>query len=376
MYSKFVEDTEKEARRKEEEEKEKAKKEEEEKRCLWVKEREEFEEAMGTHLEKRLDALGVMRGKSVDDGTTGCSSDEVSRLRRENEDLKKKLSEALCHSGDDRVLYLQKEVMELRRQVAGKQVNEDAILALKEEIGELINFEQEIAGLRKEVNLLRDQNARVIAEAGQWKEEALRPGNKRGCVAMQTPDCSNRGTRKPRRSEVLEALKEKRAEAEMKRMEAEKHVMTLEEQMSRLMAGGDNDNAPGGTNLKERLEEVAVRSARKGMKATPRRAGGPAAPAAENGLESSAKKSTHTVANDRAEFVEEQKKQLRMLRKIGLEPLCKEEGVKLGKFEDTICELAEARARKAFGDGKGIPPKQAYEIQEVSEDTSREVSNN
>ncbi|GBG72857.1 hypothetical protein CBR_g12576 [Chara braunii] len=295
--------------------------------------------------------------------------------------------------------------MELRRQVADKQVNEDVILAQKEEIGELkqsvymkINFEKEIVGLRKEVNSLRDQTEHVMAEVGQWKKEALRPDNKRGSVTMQTPDCSNRGTPKPRRSDNVreseqwkeeycnlrslhrlanieaEALKEKRVEAEMKRMEAEKHVKTLKEQMSRLMAGGDKANVSGATNLKERLEEVAVRSARKGLKVMPGRAVDSIQPATEDRTDSVAKKPASATTNDRVEFVE-QKRQLRMLRKIGLEPLCKEEGVKLDKFEETICELAKARARKAFGDDKGWTSKQIGEIHEMSDDASKEVSN-
>ncbi|GBG78313.1 hypothetical protein CBR_g26342 [Chara braunii] len=93
--------------------------------------------------------------------------------------------------------------------------------------------------------------------------------------------------------------------------------------MSKLIVGEDKAKGSGGINLKERLEEAAVRSARKGLKATPGRVGG----------------RTAIDINDRAalKFVEEQKKQLRLLRKAGLEP-----------FEEIVCELAEARARKAF----------------------------
>ncbi|GBG65777.1 hypothetical protein CBR_g52368 [Chara braunii] len=159
----------------------------------------------------------------------------------------------------------------------------------------------EIAGLRKEIGLLREQNERIIVESNLWKEEAARPGNKRGSVVIGTPDGTNRGTPKPRCTGSVrdgetgdrwkeeyrnlrslhrlanieaEALKEKRAEAERKRMEAEKQVKALEEQMSKLTAECGNAKTVGGTNLKERMEEVAVRSVRKGVKATPGRAGG------------------------------------------------------------------------------------------------------
>ncbi|GBG58804.1 hypothetical protein CBR_g204 [Chara braunii] len=344
-----------------------------------------------------------MKGKSVDVSGGDVVNEEAQRLRKENDDLKRKLSEVLCLAGEDRVLYLQNEVMELRRKVGDKQVNEDVITSLKTEISELkqsafmkINFEQEIAGLRKEVSVLRDQNERVVSEAGQWREQALRPGNKWGSVVLQTPEVTNRGSPKPHWTDNVregekwkaeyrnlqslhrlanieaEALKEKRAEAEARRMEAEKQVKVLEEEMRKLMASGErgNEGNIGGTNLKERLEEAALRSARKGVKATPGRMGVRAASSSARPEKELTPKQVATSVNDRTEFTEEQKRQLRMLRKAGLEPMCKEEGVKLGKFEDTVCDLAEARARKAFG-GVAGPSKGTSSIQEVSDDASK-----
>ncbi|GBG74238.1 hypothetical protein CBR_g17948 [Chara braunii] len=276
------------------------------------------------------------------------------------------------------------------------QTSENAILALKTEIGELkqsaivkANFKKEIAGLRKEVNSLREQNERVVAEANhQWKSEALWPGNKRGSAAINTPEPSDRGTPKPRWTDNLrevnkwkdeyknlstlhrlanleaEALKKKRAEIELKRMEAEKQVKDLEARMSELTASGDKRKG-GGTNLKERLEEVAIRSVRRGQKTTPGRIRGVSVGNRNMG-----------DINNRTEYVEERKKQLRLLRKAGLEVYCKEEGIKLGKVEETISELAEARARKIFGETseKGQSAKQKDPVVEVSDDTFHEVS--
>ncbi|GBG88213.1 hypothetical protein CBR_g46781 [Chara braunii] len=319
---------------------------------------------MGERLERRLDALGIGKGKSTGGES---SSEEAVRLRQENEDLKRKLSEALCPVGEDRVRYLQNEVMELRKQVGEKYVNDDAIVALKAEIGELkqsafmkTNFEREIAGLRNEVNSLREQNERVVAEADKWKEQALWPGNKRGSVVLQTPECSNRGSPKPRWTDNVreedkwkveyrnwqslhrlanieaKALKEKRAEAEARRAEVERQVKALEEKMGRLMASREEDKGKtaGGTNLKDRLEEAAIRSVMKGVKATLERTAAKSVPASAPSGSEPVNGQGVTTTNDRAEFVEEQKRQLRMLRKDGLEPLCKEAGVKLGKFED------------------------------------------
>ncbi|GBG84920.1 hypothetical protein CBR_g39381 [Chara braunii] len=273
VYVKYVEDTEREAKKEEEEAREKAKREEEEKLEAWKMEREKFEAAMGERLEKRLEALGIGKGKSVEAVSGDSTMEDVAKLRKENEDLKRKLSEALCLVGDDRVMYLQNEIMELRRKVGEKQFNEDVIAALKTEICELkqssfmkTNFEQEIAGLRKEVNLLRDQNERAVLKIEQWKEEALHPCNKRDSVVLQTLNVSNRGSPKPRWTDNVreedkwkaeyrnlqslhrlanieaEALKEKWAKAEARRMEAEKQVKVLEEKMGQLMASGEKGN--------------------------------------------------------------------------------------------------------------------------------------
>ncbi|GBG62834.1 hypothetical protein CBR_g32418 [Chara braunii] len=280
VYNKYVEDTEREAKKKEEEAKEKARKNEEEKLLALRKEREQFEEAMGERLEKRLDALGIKKGKSAEVVSGDSANEETLRLRKENEDLRRKLNETLCPGGEDRVMYLQNEIMELRRKVGEKRVNEDEIAALKAEIGKLkqsaymkANFKQEILGLRKEVSMPHDQNERVISKAGQWKEQALRTGNKRGSVMLQTPECSNRGSPRPRWTDNVreedkwkveyrnlqnlhrmanieaEALKQKRAEAEARKIEAEKQVKTLEEKMSQLMAGGEKgkEKVVGGT---------------------------------------------------------------------------------------------------------------------------------
>ncbi|GBG62726.1 hypothetical protein CBR_g31743 [Chara braunii] len=191
VYGKYVEDMEREAKKKDKEAREKAKRDEEERISIWKKEREKFEAEMGERLEKRMDALDIVKGKATETDKGNLASEEVAKLRKENEDLKRKLREATCPVGEDRTMYLQGEIMELCQKVGEKQVDEDVITALRAEIGELkrsalmkMNFEEEIAGLREEVNVLRDQNERVVLEIGQWKEQALRLGNKRGSVVL------------------------------------------------------------------------------------------------------------------------------------------------------------------------------------------------
>ncbi|GBG76385.1 hypothetical protein CBR_g22132 [Chara braunii] len=398
-YSKVMEDCEKEAKNREEE-RLRIEREEEGKRLKWKGELEKFEADMGLCLEKKLDELGAfIKGKSTSEvPLTNGSEDELTKLRRENGDLKAKINSFLNKSGDDKVMYLPQEIMELRKQVTSKQASEDAIFALKLEVNEMkrlsnskLDLEKEVANLKKEISSLQGRKDRVTAEANQWKDEALRSGNKRGSVAVCTPDGPARGTPKPRWTDTMrdadkwreeyrnlrnlhqlanveaEALKKKRAEAEAKRMEVELQVKKLEEKMSKLTASGEKGGKGGGTNLKDRMEEVALRSARKGVKVTPGRLAGrsPSSGASQEVAE----------VNDHASFVDGEKNKLRLLRKAGLEPLCKEAGIKLGRFEDTICELAEYRAKIRLGSsfGEGGDAKEACSFVEVDDDSSKEV---
>ncbi|GBG58705.1 hypothetical protein CBR_g106 [Chara braunii] len=369
-----MEDRQKEARKREEEERMRLEREEEEKHLKWKKELGKFETNMGSRLEKKLDELGAsIKGKgAVDVPTSNDSEDELAKLRREGCDLKDKINALLNHPGEDKVLYLQQEILDLRKQVTSKQTSEDAILALKLEMDDLKRMNSSKRDLEKAVTNLRS--------------------NKRGSVAVNTPGEPPRGAPKPRWTDNIrdtdewreeyrnlrnlhqlanveaEALKKKRTEAEAKRMEAELQVKKLEERMSKLSASGEKDRRGGGTNLKERMEEAALRSARKGVKATSGRFGGKS-PEADASTQDAAE------VNDRTGFVKGEKKKLRMLRKAGLEPLCKEADIKLDRFEDIICELAEYRAKLRFGssstDGGGA--KEACSVVEVEEDSSKDT---
>ncbi|GBG85892.1 hypothetical protein CBR_g40704 [Chara braunii] len=329
---------------------------------------------MSTRLDKRLELLGLTTKTATTD--KGCNNEgdtEVARLRMENEMLRKRLEKDSCLQGDDKVACLQRELAELRRQIMAKQTDSDEIYALKQEIEELrgtayvkTNFETEIVGLRREISMLRDQSMQAEEEAITWKNEALRLGNKRGHIAVSTPECSGRGALKPHwthnirladkwREELrklqgnqqvlafeVAMLKEIRAEAEKKRMKVEMQVKSLQEKLSKLTAPDDEkEPTMGGTNLKERLKAVAIRSTRKGKKATPGRVGQKTEDSRDKGLK----------VNDRYTFIENEKKKLRGLKKLGLKPYCKETSIKLEQVHETINELAEYRANKAFEKG-------------------------
>ncbi|GBG74545.1 hypothetical protein CBR_g18956 [Chara braunii] len=421
VYNKFVEDADKERKRQEQEEKDRVRQEEETKRSEWKKEREQLEAEMSARLDKRFEELGLKKNAAqaatiqTDEvarlkreneellrkinGTINSygRGDEMARLKRENDELRKRLNgEGPSQRDGDCISRLQKEICELHMQVGSKQVDNDEIYVLKQEMGELkqstymkTNFEQEIAGLRKEVDSLRRTNEKTKEETKQWKNEALRSGNKRGSLAVGTPGTSERGNPKPRWIESMkddskwreeykklqglhrlanveaELLKEKRAAAEAKRMEAEKQVKNLKEKMSRLKAAETgNEEEGGGTNLKDRLEAVALGSARRGRTATPVRG-------------STKEDQTTNEVNDRFQFIEERKKQLRNLKKSGLEPLCKEAGIRTGEVEQMVCELAEYRAEQAFGATRGKDPssKGKQSVYEVEDDTEQRETN-
>ncbi|GBG60771.1 hypothetical protein CBR_g12509 [Chara braunii] len=317
-YNKYLEDKEKEAKRKEEEEKQRLRKEEEDRKLEWKREREQPELEMGARLDKRLELLGLSKkATETRDGCSKSGEDELTRLKRENDELKKKLGGEVSRIEDDKVLRLQREIAELRRQVTSRQTDNDEIYALKKVIEELrssayvkTNFESEIACLRSEINLLRDMTSCAEEEA---LDQVISVGMWRSLL----------------RNALTEVTLSHGGPTTLK---------AVQERLSKLTASDDADEpTTGGTNLKEELEAAALRSARKGKKATP---GREAAKAVDKGK-------SHTV-NDRHAFVENLKKQLRTLKKSGLEPYCKEAGIKLGRVEETIDAIAEYRANQAF----------------------------
>ncbi|GBG87798.1 hypothetical protein CBR_g45954 [Chara braunii] len=302
VFGKLLADEEKENKQKEEEERIKREKEEEERRTQWKKEREKFEEDMDARLEQRMDKV-IGRTKEGD-----ASVDEVARLKRENEDLRRAL---LSGSEGTQVEKLKKEISDLRLLIATKHSKEDEMTTtIRHEIEQLRSssnsrgdVERELADLKSELVVLRGKNERALNEVNLWKNEAMQPGNKRGSVALNTPDVANRGMPKALWTDLgqdgadkwkkVEALKKKHALAAFE-------VLSLQKKMSELSAEDRGaDKTGGGTNLKDKMEAAPLRSAWKGKKVTPNR--------------DAVKKTT-----DRASFIEEQKKQLRLIRNLAL----------------------------------------------------------
>ncbi|GBG67770.1 hypothetical protein CBR_g895 [Chara braunii] len=338
-YAKTVADEEKEARRKEEDEKARRLKEEEERKEEWKKERERLEAEMTARLDKRMEDKNNLRIKEKSNDESALK-DELEKIRKENEKLRRLLTKGDEGSGDDGVSKMQKEIADLRRQVQAKKVVEDDIFAMKQEIEQLRasalakgSFQVELESLSSEVSRLKLQGIKDREQAQLWKGEALRPGNKRGSIAIGTPEASIHGSPRPRWTDNIREADRWKEYAKMKEMHraasleaevlkgkravAEGEVIKPKEQLGKTLV---EEPAPrregGGTNLKTRLEAVANRSARKGLKATPRRDMGDAAGGSGE-------------MNDRFLFIEAQKKDLRNYKKSGLEILCREAGLKL-----------------------------------------------
>ncbi|GBG89109.1 hypothetical protein CBR_g48820 [Chara braunii] len=288
----FVDNAEDEkAKKKEEAEREKRKKEQQ-------REREEFEARVGERLENRLAKLygGVIpAGGNASVSTIGETSgqqkenDEVARLRRENEEFRRRLDKGTV-SDENLVDRFLRENEELRRKInVTRDPLENGLSVLMNEMQELRAGRDAdkdlLIGLKVEISSLRKQKEQLVEETRLWMNEALRPGNKRGCISIATPEVDDRNRFRLRmvgsptgalREELrklkdikqcnlreVEALKQRKMDAEQKRVEAEARKLATEAEVAKLREQVEKLTtepvvAPtDGTNLKARLDAVA-----------------------------------------------------------------------------------------------------------------------
>ncbi|GBG84558.1 hypothetical protein CBR_g38840 [Chara braunii] len=196
-FAKTVADEEKEAERKEEEKRNKILKEEEERKEEWRKERERLEAEITDRLDKRMEEKNSCRLKEKGSDDVALK-EELEKIRKENEKLRSVLTSGDGVDGTTNVSKLQVELAFFRRQVLAKRVMEDDVFAMKKEIDQLRtsalargSFQSELDSLRSEVSRLKIQGVKDREQVELWKREALRPGNKRGSVAIETPEVSN-----------------------------------------------------------------------------------------------------------------------------------------------------------------------------------------
>ncbi|GBG73712.1 hypothetical protein CBR_g17053 [Chara braunii] len=193
--------------------------------------------------------------------------------------------------------------------------------------------------LEERLSALTKAKEEAEANAELWKAEALRPGNKRGSIAVgQTPISARVRQRSTpsglptelrvnpqlkgiveRHNMEVDLLKEIRLKDVNGRIEAEKEVERLKEAMAKFAMEKER-----GTNLKSRLDEVTGPSARK------------------VGCSSIKKKGDETPGeqvNERETFAKAMRKQMKKLNKDQVMKICNKEGVIYTKLEQTKEEI-------------------------------------
>ncbi|GBG66107.1 hypothetical protein CBR_g55450 [Chara braunii] len=320
----------KERRKREEEERIKKENEEEEQRLREKKAREDFQTEMKKEINSKLD---------------------ITKMKVEIESLRKAL-----------------------RNDNGASSSENAFDKYKRELEEKrARSDRRLAAMEDEIARLKMVNDEAVDAADVWKREVLRPGNKRGSVAVtatpipRTRTCA-RVTPIPSPSVEDLKLKEKVEHQEREiellrewwlrelngRRQAEQEVDRLKEKMARLEVGR---RTPLASNLKTRLDKVATATAGKGKR--------PMSPATQA-----------VEANDREAFLVDTRRALETLKKEKIVELFAKEGVSYSTLEKTKEELVLKRAEVAFGkDRIGTLKKSGVVLRDVTEDAEQGTDN-
>ncbi|GBG66788.1 hypothetical protein CBR_g68774 [Chara braunii] len=266
--------------------------------------------------------------------------DQVARLRAQVEQLKRGNDGASTSATGGRVAKESKEVARLRSEHAEDRAARGKRWATLEEV---------ICALQKQCEA-PEANVEV------WRNEALRPGNKRGSIAIrQTPGSAARVRPRvtpgaspcpvgrvdqqvkamvERHQREVDLLNEMGLREVNARKESEDEIERLKEAMAKLETSG----RARGTNLRNKLDDAAGPSACKDTGETV----------------------LAGLVNRREIFVREERKQLRNLRKEEVISICKKEGIECTKLDPTKEAIIQGRADRAFESkngtdvGKGI----------------------
>ncbi|GBG66677.1 hypothetical protein CBR_g66812 [Chara braunii] len=318
---------EKEKNRAAEEEKAKKEKEYEQRRQQEKKNQDDFRKELTDSVQQQLaDVVELVQGKNQ-----GAKTDEeVEALKKEIERLNNckstaSTSKAQLHENNDGLIakmFAEQERMKL--------LLEDALTSKKR----LELIEQEMKNVKATIDEAR-------AEADRWQEEALRPGNKQGCVAHNTP--VPRTSTRPQantpgptpavadyknmmemhRMEV-EAVKEMRASEVNARKEAEQELDIVKAKVQALEREKGKAQATP-RSLRARMEEAAVdRSTEKNTPA---------------GSTSKSLEKETSIHDNRS---------LKILTKDGLTAIREKEGVKYVGVKQTVEDIIKHRVEAAF----------------------------
>ncbi|GBG71510.1 hypothetical protein CBR_g8927 [Chara braunii] len=305
---------------------------------------------MSMKLDKVCEAVG---------GKKNGESEEIKELKALVESLNRQCSMGGVmgrkSGNEDEVVRLREEVDRLRRRTDGASTSA-TITGAPREADELIQIRREqveakaamdkrLATMEEVIFAMQKHWESVEANAEVWRNEALRPGNKRGSVAIGCTPINDARVR-PKVTPVVapsvagkvnmqlkglverhkwevDMLKEMRLREVNARKESEEEVERLKVEMARLETG----KRPKGTNLKAKLDEAVGVSSKKDKGKC---------------LVSPAKQ-----ACQREVFVREARKQLRNLKKEDIVGICKKEGVEYTTLNPTKEAIAQLRADRA-----------------------------
>ncbi|GBG69641.1 hypothetical protein CBR_g4470 [Chara braunii] len=172
-----------------EEEERKKREREEERREKEKKQREDFQSLMHKEMSTKLDKVcDAVNGKKAGE------SEEIMNLNAQIEDLRQSLKGKQKVVEDEEVTKLRAEVERLKRgrDVASTWTTVTRLVSEAEELARLRREQvdtqaatnKRLASLEEVIHALQKQCELAEANAEAWRSEALRPGNKRGSVAI------------------------------------------------------------------------------------------------------------------------------------------------------------------------------------------------
>ncbi|GBG86133.1 hypothetical protein CBR_g41037 [Chara braunii] len=253
----------------------------------------------------------------------GANVDEIDKLKKQIESLQIKNSQwstrgpstSRSTGGDD--AFLARLVQE---QEVMKQKMESAFRAC----GKMENMEEEIRNLKK-------SREDALAEAENWKKEALRTGNLEQLRQLHNME--------------VEALKGLQQRELNWRREAEQENARLKEELAK-----HKEEAPKST-FREKLEEAGERDVSTAKRTS-------------KGRKNADKEEDSDQESKRAKFISDAKKDMRGKKKDAMVEIWSKEGIKYTTLNDTIGEIIAKRVERAFGKRPAI--------QEVSDDVAGE----
>ncbi|GBG84802.1 hypothetical protein CBR_g39178 [Chara braunii] len=345
INSKHEADEARERVKKEEEDRKKKEQEEEERRSKEKKDREELQALMHKEMAEKLDKLDVVR--EAIDGKKAKDAEELAKLSTQMELLCKQQATTdngiIRSVGQSEVAVLKCQVDALKRAQDGASTSatisrplseaEEIARLRREQVEVKANMDKRLATLQEVIFALQKQCDEAEANAEVWRNEAMRPGNKRGSVAIgQSPMIEARvrarvvpnatpctvGRVNGQLKDIVEChqrevklLKEMRLKEVNARKESEAKVERLKEAMAGLGTG----RKTGGTNLKTKLDDTALPSARK------EKMKGVVTPV--------------ILLSRREAFLRDTRKDLRNFKKDAVMKICEKEGIEYTKLEET-----------------------------------------